>query len=158
MSFVLFSFNSCLELGVNRNWLKLSRLDTSQSRQFFVFTEHCLFSRHPTHFSKAFGVAATREERIESAQDLHCRPVSNAPATTSDTPAVSDSSNFEVLALLSAEQDGTLDTDKAKDLIKMFRPDRDGNMDIVTFVKSIDMVCKELRLLRAVVVNSSKVN
>lgn len=62
-----------------------------------------------------------------------------------------------MLALLCLRADGTLDQRKVRELIKVFRPDRDGKLSLVDFVRSIDAVYRELRLLRASVANSSKV-
>jgi hypothetical protein len=66
--------------------------------------------------------------------------------------------NFEVLALLGVRIDGSLDQMKLRDLIRLFRPDRDGSINLLAFVKAIDSVYKEIRLLRASVVNSSKID
>lgn len=72
----------------------------------------------------------------------------------SDDP---DCLNFRVLAKLGIHSDGRIDQQKLKELIRLFRPDRDGTLSMVDFVKSIDTVYRELRLLRASVDNSSKV-
>lgn len=45
-----------------------------------------------------------------------------------------------------------------KDLIKLFRPDRQGNLTMLDFVKSCDSVYKEMRLLRASIANSGQVD
>ena len=66
--------------------------------------------------------------------------------------------NFDVIALLGVDQKGDLDQEKIKDLIRLFRPDRDGTISLLDFVKSIDIVYKELRMLRASVANSSKID
>lgn len=60
--------------------------------------------------------------------------------------------------LRSVRKDGHLDQEKLKDLIKLFRPDRDGSLACIDFVKSVDRVYKELRLLRASVTSSSKID
>jgi hypothetical protein len=64
---------------------------------------------------------------------------------------------FDVLALLAVRRQGDLDEQKLKALIKLFRPDREGNLTLLDFAKSVDTVYKELRLLRASVANASKV-
>lgn len=101
-------------------------------------------------FSGSFGLADRRESTIESAQDVYTRLLLRSP-----DPNVL---HFDVIALLGVSASGKLDTDKLKDLIKLFRPDRDGAMECVDFVKSIDEVYKTLRLLRASVANSSKID
>ena len=47
---------------------------------------------------------------------------------------------FETLALLAKNEDGGIDSDRAKELIKIFRPERDGSLGKLEFVKSIDQV------------------
>lgn len=92
--------------------------------------------------------------------------------------------NFETLALTAMKSNGTLDQEKLKDLIRLLRPDRDGtsrsawqfvccmenpyidslqsstlgNLSLLEFVKSVDAVYKEARLLRASVKNSEKID
>lgn len=69
-------------------------------------------------FSHAFGPADTREACLESAQKVYVRLL----IRTSDEPVL----QFETLALLALQKDGTIDHQKAKDLVKLFRPDRQG--------------------------------
>lgn len=64
---------------------------------------------------------------------------------------------LDVLALLAVQRDGTLETSLLKDLIKFFRPDRNGNISLLEFAKSIDTCYKDIRLLRANIRNSSQV-
>jgi hypothetical protein len=63
---------------------------------------------------------------------------------------------FDVIALLAVQGNGELNLEMMRDLIKLFRPDRDGNLSILDFAKSIDACYKELRVLRASISNSSK--
>ena len=99
----------------------------------------CLNTQFP--FSGAFGLADTRENCIQSAQELYRRLLLNDPDQTE--------LSFETLALLGLQSDGSLDQAKLKDMIRLFRPDRDGHFGILDFVKSIDTVYKEIRMLRA---------
>jgi hypothetical protein len=114
------------------------------------------FRRAMTHvrtdlpFTSTFGPAGTREECVASSQEVFARLMQMSD--------LNDLLNFEVLALLGAKSDGTLDQNKLMDLIKLFRPDRDGSLSMVHFVRSVDKVYKEVRLLRASVHNSSKVD
>lgn len=103
----------------------------------------------PFPFSGSFGLADTRESCIQSAQEVYDRLTIQSPN--------SDSLNFEVLALLGVRKDGYLDQEKLKELIRLFRPDRDGGLSILEFVKSVDLVYRDLRLLHASVTNSSYV-
>lgn len=72
------------------------------------------------------------------------------------TPSA-DILNFGTIALLAIDNDGTMDEEYVKELIKFFRPDRDGKLSLLDFAKTVDAAYKELRLLRATVANSSKV-
>jgi hypothetical protein len=101
-------------------------------------------------FSALFGLADTRENCIESAQEVYERLLLRTPNT--------DVLSFEILAFLGVKKDGSLDQLKLKELVRLFRPDRDGNLPLLDFVKSIDSVYKELRMLRAAVANSSKID
>jgi hypothetical protein len=59
---------------------------------------------------------------------------------------------FDTLALLAVQPDGSLNEDKLSDLVKLFRPDRDGNLTLLDFAKCVDSCYKELRLLYVCVV------
>lgn len=65
---------------------------------------------------------------------------------------------FATLALLSKDGDGSINKEKVKEIIKVFRPERDGKLSKLEFVKSIDKVYKEIRLLNANIRNSSQVD
>lgn len=71
----------------------------------------------------------------------------------------SDVLNFEVLSVLARDpvsQD--IDNTKVKELVRIFRPERDGTLDIIGFIRSIDRVYKDMRLLRASIRNSSQID
>jgi hypothetical protein len=65
---------------------------------------------------------------------------------------------FETMALVALDDAGKIDQQKAKDLVKVFRPDRDGVLTLLDFVKSTDSVYKEFRLLQASIENSSQID
>jgi Ca2+-binding EF-hand superfamily protein len=49
--------------------------------------------------------------------------------------------HFNVLGLVALQRNGTLDQEKLKSLIKVFRPGRDGHLGLVDFVKSVVSSC-----------------
>jgi hypothetical protein len=102
-------------------------------------------------FSPAFGLADTRETCVASAQDVYLRLLLRTPDSGGVLP-------FDTLARIALHRDGELDEDKVKELIRVFRPDRDGALSLLDFARSIDAVYKELRLLRATVASSSKID
>ena len=104
----------------------------------------------PFPFGYSFGRAATREECIESAQNTYLRLLAETPGETS--------LSFNVLALVALQSDGTLVSEKIRDLSRVFRPSRKGDLTLLNFCKSVDSVYKELRLLRASVRNAQKID
>lgn len=74
-----------------------------------------------------------------------------------DTPGT-DILSFDTLASVALNPDGTLHSETLKDLISLLRPDRDGDLTLLDFVKSVDSVYKQVRLLRASVKNSQKID
>ena len=66
--------------------------------------------------------------------------------------------HFDTIALLATTTDGDIDEQKMKDLVRLFRPDREGNLTLIDFVKSVDSVYKRLRLLRASIENAGQID
>lgn len=88
-------------------------------------------------FSYAFGKADTRDFCIQSSQNLYFRLLEKSPDKVF---------HFNILGLTALRSDGSLDQEKLKSLIKVFRPDRDGLLSLIDFVKST--VCiEQLRCL-----------
>ena len=103
-------------------------------------------------FSKAFGLADSREHCIESAREIFKCFV---PAT-SQSP---DTLQFDSLSSIAENPEtGELDEKMLKDLVKIFRPERDGTLKLLDFLRSIDRVYKDFRLLRASIRNSSHID
>jgi small-conductance mechanosensitive channel len=102
-------------------------------------------------FSPAFGIADTRETCVASAQDVFLRLLLQTPESDGVVP-------FETIATTALQKRGELDLLKVKELIRVFRPDRDGSLTLLDFARSVDAVYKELRLLRASIHNSSKID
>ena len=129
------------------NNLNPTRVSVNELLQFRRALEY-LNTAYP--FSGSFGPADTREAMVESSQDVYDRLLLRSP----DPYSIS----FDLIALLGVTKDGNLNHEKLKSLIHIFRPERDGSIPCIDFVKSIDAVYKELRLLRASVDNSSKID
>jgi hypothetical protein len=114
-------------------------------RKALTFTQ----KRYP--FSFAFGPAYSREACIESAQAVYERLMLGTPSEETVLP-------FESIALLALNETSEIDQRKAKALVKLFRPDRQGCLTVLDFVKSVDSVYKEFRLLSASIENSSRID
>jgi Mechanosensitive ion channel len=102
-------------------------------------------------FGIAWGDVSTRAKMVIGSQEVYQRLLLPSP----DTEVL----KFDVLALVALEQDGrTLNHDKLEDLIRLLRPDRDGHLSLLDFVKSTDCVYKEAKLLRASIRNSEHID
>lgn len=104
--------------------------------------------RYP--FTPAFGLAQTRRTCVESSERLYNTLQKRTP---NDTLLP-----FETLSEICYDGKRMLMRDKAKALIKLFRPDRQGFLTKLDFVSSIDDVYKDLRLFRASLANSSSID
>jgi hypothetical protein len=114
------------------------------------FRNALTFIKDDYPFSFAFGLAGSRDATIQSSQEIYSRLLSNTP----DNAIL----QFETIAYIALQRDGVINQEKAKELIKVFRPDRAGNLTLLDFIKSIDTVYKEFRLLQASVKNSSLID
>lgn len=102
-------------------------------------------------FSMAFGLADTRENCVQSAEEIYKCLSRGSPKF--------ETLQFETLSAI-ARSPGTheMDETRLKELVKVFRPERDGSLDLLGFVRSIDQVYKDLRLLRASIRTSSQID
>ena len=92
-------------------------------------------------FTPAFGPAKTRAMCLESSEKLFEMLQAKTPDTSPLLP-------FETLSEIAFDANGQLVREKAKALIRLFRPDRKGFLTKLDFVSSTDDVYKELRLFR----------
>jgi len=66
--------------------------------------------------------------------------------------------HFNSIAQIAVNKDDTVNKTKLKELIHLFRPSRDGELTMIDFIKSIDAVYKEFRILQASIENSGTVD
>ena len=91
-------------------------------------------------FLPVFGRADTRERCIRSAQRVFNRLLLRTPSARK-LP-------FSTIALLAKnDDDGRMNKNKLRELIRIFRPDRDGKLRKLDFVRSIDSIYRDLRKL-----------
>jgi hypothetical protein len=124
----------------------------------FRFRRALAFIQQRFPFSLAFGIADSREACVESAQEVYKRLMlmyNNDKEMSSTEDKIL---KFETIAILAIVKSGQIDQEKAKALIKLFRPDRQGNLSALDFVKSVDAVYREFRLLDASIENSSQID
>lgn len=91
------------------------------------FRRALTFLRNEYPFSFAFGPADTRENCIESAQNVYRRLLMHTPGE--------EVLQFETLAMIAEDELGMIDQEKAKELMKLFRPDRKGNLTVCFHLK-----------------------
>lgn len=92
-------------------------------------------------FGAVFGPAETREACVVCSQNLYGRLLKL-------DVTVGDDLHFNAIASIAVDPwTGELDQEKANELIRIFRPERNGGMSLLDFVTSIDSVYKEVRML-----------
>jgi hypothetical protein len=101
-------------------------------------------------FSAAFGRADKREKCIESSQKVYERLLRRQGS--------GDNLHFNTIAKIAVNKDGTINKEKLKELVRLFRPSREGELTMIDFVKSTDAVYKEFRKLQASIENSGSVD
>mmetsp|Transcript_17315 Transcript_17315/g.43217 ORF Transcript_17315/g.43217 Transcript_17315/m.43217 type:complete len:733 (-) Transcript_17315:656-2854(-) len=99
-------------------------------------------------FSPSFGSATTREECAKASQNLFDKLLKKDEHVLT----------FDVLGKIARHLDGTNDRKKIMELVKLFRPNRKGEITKLDFVKSIDSVYKRLRLVLANINNASQID
>ena len=81
----------------------------------------------PFMFTLSWGDVSNRERTILSTQKVFRRLNLRTP----DTNTV----KFDIVAKAAVDDDGDLDQDMLKDLIRLLRPNRDGDLSVLDFVK-----------------------
>jgi len=128
-------------------------------------------------FGQYFGYCPTRYECVKCSQCVYSSLLKlqqrvpsidsitdgeNVNSTSSDKnngENQRDILKFHTIALIARiDETGQLDTDVMKDLMRLFRPTREGEISLVDFCKSIDSVYKEIRKLLASVTNEGMMN
>jgi hypothetical protein len=108
----------------------------------------CMDDNRP--FSPSFGLARKREECVESACAVYKRLMAHTPNAVC-LP-------FETLCLVALDNEGKMDEEKLKALVRLFRPNRSGDLTMLDFIKSCDKAYKATRLFQASIANSSQID
>lgn len=96
--------------------------------------------------SVPFGPAGTRKQCMISAQNVYRRLLMRTP----DDPML----HFETLMTLAIDKEGKLNKEKARALIRLFRPDRQGHLTLLDFIKSCDAMYKKVKMFRVTTSNA----
>jgi hypothetical protein len=107
-----------------------------------------LDGRHP--LSVPFGLADSRSSCCKSAQQVYDRLLLKTPGATV--------LHFDTLGLLAVGHDGKLQKDKARALIRLFRPHRNGDLTKLDFVRSCDKIYRRARMFRATTLASAQLD
>ena len=104
----------------------------------------------PYPFSTSFGLANTRENCVESSLQVYQKLLLKTPGEAI-LPV-------DTIGLLAITDNGDIDEDKAKRLVRMFRADQSGSISQIMFVQAIDNIYKRKRLLLAALKNSQRLD
>ncbi|OEU21923.1 hypothetical protein FRACYDRAFT_136035, partial [Fragilariopsis cylindrus CCMP1102] len=99
-------------------------------------------------FSPAFGKATAREECAQSSQHTFDKLLVGRRKVL----------DFKDICKIAESPDGTNDKMKVLELVRLFQPNRAGEITKLEFVKSIDSVYKQLRLILANINSSSQID
>ena len=114
--------------------------DTS-IHKILQFRESLKYLDGANPLSAPFGLADTRKSCCASAQNVF-------KCLLQKTPGASKL-HFDTIAVLALDPDGKLQTDKTRAMIRLFRPDREGYLTELAFVKSCDHLYRRARVFRA---------
>ena len=102
----------------------------------FRETLHYLDGGYP--LSVPFGAAETRKQCLRSSQKVYQRLMLDRPKNSI--------LHFDTIVTLARDKEGKIQKDKARALIRLFRPDRDGHLTLLDFAKSCDRVYKRIKV------------
>uniref|UniRef100_A0A6U5LXY5 Mechanosensitive ion channel MscS domain-containing protein n=1 Tax=Corethron hystrix TaxID=216773 RepID=A0A6U5LXY5_9STRA len=111
-----------------------------------MFRETIALLNDSNPFSASFGPANTRDDCVASSERLYRRLLAKY--------SPGDSLPFDVVASAARDKDGATDPAAVRQLLKIFRPDKEGHLALLEFAQSVDSVYKRLRLLEASAKNS----
>eukprot|EP00980_Cylindrotheca_fusiformis_P014033 scaffold3670_cov124-Cylindrotheca_fusiformis.AAC.9 len=114
----------------------------------------------PMPYSPVFGEARTRSETIKRSEALYGQLLKKQEFLYGNEPLLPEYGvlRFHTIAITAIKSNGTFDRTLCRELVKLFRPSRNGNITKLDFCKSIDSHYKELRKLRASIANEGRVN
>jgi hypothetical protein len=111
-------------------------------------------------YSPVFGEAKNRSEVIKRSEVLYSQLLKKQKFLEGQHKFEEDEPilRFHTIALTALKSREYFDRKMCRNLVKLFRPARNGNISKLEFCKSIDNQYKELRKLRASIANEGRVN
>lgn len=104
---------------------KQDKVDDPTIHDILQFRKALSFLDDSHPFGSSFGPAFTRDTCIKSAKSLYTRLLALSPGS----PVV----HFDILGVLAYNTDGTFDNKKAKSLVRLFRPDKFDDGELVIY-------------------------
>lgn len=101
-------------------------------------------------FGEAFGPAMDRNQCIGSAQAVY-HSLKKLSSSASAVP-------FSTITLSSVDENGAVDDAKAKAMMRVFRPDVNGELPLLAFIQCVDAVYRRYKFFRASVGNASVID
>ena len=158
-----------------------TKIESPSLSSIVQFRSSCQVLDSPYPFSQAFGYARTRYEVMDCSERVYknlmeiqkqlenvehgrtCNEDVRSSVSSSSAGSEGDHHpvlKFQTLALtlVGKKHRKTIDQQKLKKLISMFRPARNGDITLLEFCKSFDTIYKGIRKLRASIANEGKMN
>ena len=129
--------------------LKSSKTTTS-IKEILEFREHLNHIKGQFPLSKKFGKAGSRKQCMKSAVRLFKQLHLQNPTS----PVI----NFKIIAIIAIDDNGGVDKEEVRSLIAIFRPDREGNINLLKFLQGCDSIYKDIKMLSATIINSTQMD
>jgi len=98
-------------------------------------------------FSSAFGLADSRKNCVKSTAKVYAKLL--------DLQSNKNALEFGTLGEIAMDSEGLIDRKKVKKLIKVLTPNKDKQLTLVEFTRSVDNVYRELKTLLAAIRNAT---
>lgn len=108
----------------------------------------------PYPFGDSFGLADTRDHTIKSSMKVY----KSLQKLSLLSDMGGESIPFDIIGSLAYDDKGDIHDEKAKFLVRLFRPDNLNELSQLSFVQSCDWVYRRLRYLRASMTNSTRID
>ncbi|KAL7563999.1 hypothetical protein ACA910_007117 [Epithemia clementina (nom. ined.)] len=134
---------------------RAGRMDVS-GNQIVEFRQAFAIMTKPFFLSNAFGPVETREQCIKSSDKLFHRIRRIIGDGVSELPETIDLDKMTLMMYDGFHNE--YERERADDLLDLIGPDSDGNINALEFVRAIDRVYKEVRLLENSILNASHID
>lgn len=126
---------------------KKSDYEKASLKDILEFRQAILLLNTEYPFSSSFGLADTRRNCVTSASRVFYKLL--------DQQGDKIALQFRTLSEIAMNSDGSLNAQRMKHLVKVLRPNKDKQLTLIDFARSVDNVYRELKTLAAGIRNAT---